>query len=250
VSAGGATPTDRIWRNACRALPGCARARFSGPYDLKVANEIVRQQDGFFAHGRAFAPLNSRPSRAISMHESTVSRVTPTITWRHRGIFELKYFFTRRSRAHGGEAHSPRRCGTDQTIIEARRGRRFVRRHHRRQAARIRHRHRRRTVANTASDAHPLVGERRRENKLFRRPDGRAVAAGAVSHHVTPRCRCLGRMEDSSGVESGSARSRHVFRSRKKLDVGEALRARINSRISEVTSSISMAAIRTRDGGA
>jgi RNA polymerase sigma-54 factor len=77
---------------------------------LKVANEIVRQQDAFFARGvEHLRPLNLRTvAEAIGMHESTVSRVTAnkymaTI----RGIFELKYFFTSAiPAAHGGEAHS------------------------------------------------------------------------------------------------------------------------------------------------
>jgi len=45
---------------------------------LKVASEIVRQQDGFLTYGvRHLRPLNLRTiADAISMHESTVSRVT------------------------------------------------------------------------------------------------------------------------------------------------------------------------------
>ena len=45
---------------------------------LKVASEIVRQQDAFFAHGVAhLRPLNLKQvADAIEMHESTVSRVT------------------------------------------------------------------------------------------------------------------------------------------------------------------------------
>jgi len=77
---------------------------------LKVANEIVRQQDGFFAHGVAhLRPLNLKTvAEAISMHESTVSRVTANkYMATSRGIFELKYFFTSAiAAAHGGEAHS------------------------------------------------------------------------------------------------------------------------------------------------
>jgi RNA polymerase sigma-54 factor len=77
---------------------------------LKVSNEIVRQQDAFFARGvEHLRPLNLKTvAEAIGMHESTVSRVTAnkymaTI----RGIFELKYFFTSAiAAAHGGEAHS------------------------------------------------------------------------------------------------------------------------------------------------
>jgi RNA polymerase sigma-54 factor len=77
---------------------------------LKVANEIVRQQDGFFAHGvQHLRPLNLKTvAEAIGMHESTVSRVTANkYMATSRGIFELKYFFTSAiAAAHGGEAHS------------------------------------------------------------------------------------------------------------------------------------------------
>jgi RNA polymerase sigma-54 factor len=77
---------------------------------LKVASEIVRQQDGFFAHGVAhLRPLNLKQvADAIEMHESTVSRVTTNkfIATPH-GIFELKYFFTSAIPASGGgDAHS------------------------------------------------------------------------------------------------------------------------------------------------
>jgi RNA polymerase sigma-54 factor len=77
---------------------------------LKVANEIVRQQDGFFVHGvEQLRPLNLKTvAEAIGMHESTVSRVTANkYMATSRGIFELKYFFTSAiAAAHGGEAHS------------------------------------------------------------------------------------------------------------------------------------------------
>jgi RNA polymerase sigma-54 factor len=77
---------------------------------LKVATEIVRQQDGFLSHGVThLRPLNLRTiADAISMHESTVSRVTANkYMATNRGIFELKYFFTSAiAAANGGEAHS------------------------------------------------------------------------------------------------------------------------------------------------
>jgi RNA polymerase sigma-54 factor len=77
---------------------------------LKVSSEIVRQQDAFFAHGVQFLrPLNLKTvADAISMHESTVSRVTANkYMATSRGIFELKYFFTSSIAASdGGEAHS------------------------------------------------------------------------------------------------------------------------------------------------
>jgi RNA polymerase sigma-54 factor len=77
---------------------------------LKVSSEIVCQQDGFFAKGIQYLrPLNLKAvADAISMHESTVSRVTANkYMATSRGIFELKYFFTSAiAAADGGEAHS------------------------------------------------------------------------------------------------------------------------------------------------
>ena len=64
---------------------------------LKGATEIVRQQDAFLTYGvRHLRPLNLRTiADAISMHESTVSRVTSNkYIATPRGLFELKYFFT------------------------------------------------------------------------------------------------------------------------------------------------------------
>ena len=77
---------------------------------LRVAEEIVRQQDGFFAHGiQHLRPLNLKTvADAISMHESTVSRVTSNkYMSTTRGLFELKFFFTSSiASSDEGEAHS------------------------------------------------------------------------------------------------------------------------------------------------
>jgi RNA polymerase sigma-54 factor len=77
---------------------------------LKVAREIVRQQDGFFRHGvQRLKPLVLRDIAAeIGMHESTVSRVTSNkYIMSPRGMFELKYFFTAAvASATGGAALS------------------------------------------------------------------------------------------------------------------------------------------------
>ena len=77
---------------------------------LKVASEIVRQQDAFFAKGVAWLrPLNLKTvADAVGMHESTVSRVTSNkYMATPRGLFELKYFFTSAiASADGGEAYS------------------------------------------------------------------------------------------------------------------------------------------------
>ncbi|KHL24904.1 RNA polymerase sigma54 factor [Croceibacterium mercuriale] len=64
---------------------------------LKVTAEIVRQQEGFFRKGVSLLkPLTLRQvAEAIGMHESTVSRVTSAKYLQcHRGLFELKFFFT------------------------------------------------------------------------------------------------------------------------------------------------------------
>ena len=77
---------------------------------LKVASEIVRQQDGFLVHGvRHLRPLNLKAvADVIGLHESTVSRVTGNkYMLTPRGLFELRYFFTAAiASAEGGDAHS------------------------------------------------------------------------------------------------------------------------------------------------
>lgn len=77
---------------------------------LKVASELVRQQDAFFRLGvQHLRPLVLRDiAGAIGMHESTVSRVTSNkYIATPRGIYELKYFFTQAiGSADGGDAHS------------------------------------------------------------------------------------------------------------------------------------------------
>ncbi|TDK35343.1 RNA polymerase factor sigma-54 [Rhizobium deserti] len=78
---------------------------------MKVAVEIVRQQDAFLMHGVDYLrPLNLKTvAEAIRMHESTVSRVTSNkYILTPRGLFELKYFFTVSigSAEEGGDSHS------------------------------------------------------------------------------------------------------------------------------------------------
>ncbi|MFL6775362.1 MAG: RNA polymerase factor sigma-54 [Sphingomicrobium sp.] len=63
---------------------------------VKVVSEIVKRQQGFFERGvSAMKPMTLREvAEAISMHESTVSRVTSNkYVLCDRGLFELKYFF-------------------------------------------------------------------------------------------------------------------------------------------------------------
>ncbi len=77
---------------------------------LKVATEIVRLQDAFLNEGiQHLRPLNLKTvAEEISMHESTVSRVTANkYMATPRGVFEMKYFFTSAiASAEGNEAHS------------------------------------------------------------------------------------------------------------------------------------------------
>ncbi|PRD43361.1 RNA polymerase sigma-54 factor [Phyllobacterium phragmitis] len=110
--ARGAGPQDKDFLSEClqnanwltRSLDQRARTI------LKVAREIVRQQDGFLMNGISqLKPLNLRMvADAIGMHESTVSRVTANkYMLTSRGVFELRYFFNAAiASAEGGDAHS------------------------------------------------------------------------------------------------------------------------------------------------
>lgn len=77
---------------------------------LKVATELVRQQDLFLAKGiQHLRPLTLRDiAQVINMHESTVSRVTANkYMSTPRGIYQMKYFFTSAiSSSTGGESLS------------------------------------------------------------------------------------------------------------------------------------------------
>ena len=64
---------------------------------LKVAREIIKQQEKFFLHGiRFLKPLILKDIAAeVGLHESTISRVTTSkFMATPRGTFEMKYFFT------------------------------------------------------------------------------------------------------------------------------------------------------------
>lgn len=64
---------------------------------LTVARNIVDRQRAFFDHGpEAMKPLVLHDiAESVSMHESTISRVTTNkYMLTPRGIFELKYFFS------------------------------------------------------------------------------------------------------------------------------------------------------------
>lgn len=77
---------------------------------MKVASEIILQQENFFIYGVEYMkPMVLREiANKIGMHESTVSRVTTSkYIGTPRGVFELKYFFSSGvSSADGAAAYS------------------------------------------------------------------------------------------------------------------------------------------------
>jgi RNA polymerase sigma-54 factor len=105
---------------------------------IKVASEIVKQQEAFFRNGVShLKPLTLRQiADAIEMHESTVSRVTSNKYLScARGLFELKYFFTSAIQSSEGgdavsaeavksairtliQAEDPKKILSDDTLVE------------------------------------------------------------------------------------------------------------------------------------
>ena len=113
VSAGARRPEEKTFVSDCLASATWLVKSLDqrAKTILKVASEIVRQQDGFLAFGvEHLRPLNLKTvADAIGMHESTVSRVTSNkYLATPRGVFEMKFFFTSAiSAVEGGdEAHS------------------------------------------------------------------------------------------------------------------------------------------------
>ena len=113
VSTKAARSEDRVYLSECQANATWLVKSLDqrAKTILKVAREIVRQQDAFLVLGvQHLRPLNLRTvADAIEMHESTVSRVTSNkYMATPRGIYELKYFFTTAiaSSEEQGDAHS------------------------------------------------------------------------------------------------------------------------------------------------
>jgi len=113
VSKSAAREEDRLYISECQANATWLVKSLDqrAKTILKVAREIVRQQDAFLVLGvQHLRPINLKTvADAISMHESTVSRVTSNkYMATPRGIFELKYFFTTAiaSSELDGDAHS------------------------------------------------------------------------------------------------------------------------------------------------
>jgi RNA polymerase sigma-54 factor len=140
LAGGRQDKTSRAWLSECLASANWLVKALDQRQRtiIKVAAEIVKQQEGFFRNGVAhLRPLTLRQvADAIEMHESTVSRVTSNKYLScARGLFELKYFFTSAIQsADGGEAVSaaavkdaiktliaaedPRKILSDDTLVE------------------------------------------------------------------------------------------------------------------------------------
>ena len=112
LSSGPQDKASKAWLSECLASASWLvkaldqRARTI----VKVATEIVKQQEAFFLHGvEHLKPLTLKTvADAIGMHESTISRVTSNkYLMCERGLHELKYFFTSGvAAADGGDAVS------------------------------------------------------------------------------------------------------------------------------------------------
>jgi RNA polymerase sigma-54 factor len=140
LSSSAQDKASKLWLNDCMASANWLIKALDQRQRtiIKVASEIVKQQEAFFRDGIAhLRPLTLRTiAEAIGMHESTVSRVTSNKYMScARGIFELKYFFTSGIAASdGGDAvsaesvksviralineESPKAILSDDTLVE------------------------------------------------------------------------------------------------------------------------------------
>ena len=113
VSSGTHKSEDKLFLSECHAQANWLVKSLDqrAKTILKVAREIVRQQDAFLVLGvQHLRPITLKTvAEAIEMHESTVSRVTSNkYMATPRGTFELKYFFTNAiaSGSTEGDQHS------------------------------------------------------------------------------------------------------------------------------------------------
>ncbi|WP_298669506.1 RNA polymerase factor sigma-54 [uncultured Sphingomonas sp.] len=112
LAAGAQNKASKAWLSECLASANWLVKALDQRQRtiIRVATEIVKQQEAFFLKGVAhLRPLTLRQvADAIEMHESTVSRVTSNKYLScARGQFELKYFFTSGiAAADGGDAVS------------------------------------------------------------------------------------------------------------------------------------------------
>ncbi|MFM6853877.1 MAG: RNA polymerase sigma-54 factor, partial [Sphingopyxis sp.] len=99
VGSADGKPATKAWLSDCLASANWLIKALDQRQNtiIKVASEIVKQQEAFFLRGvGALKPLTlARVADAIGMHESTVSRVTSNKYLScSRGVYELKYFFS------------------------------------------------------------------------------------------------------------------------------------------------------------
>jgi RNA polymerase sigma-54 factor len=113
VSRGAQKAEDKLFLSECHAQASWLVKSLDqrAKTILKVAREIVKQQDAFLVLGvQHLRPITLKMvADAIEMHESTVSRVTSNkYMMTPRGNFELKYFFTNaiQSTSDTGDSHS------------------------------------------------------------------------------------------------------------------------------------------------
>jgi RNA polymerase sigma-54 factor len=112
LSNGPQDKSSKAWLNECLASANWLVKALDQRQQtiIKVASELVKQQEGFFRHGvAALKPLTLKAvADVVGLHESTISRVTSNKYLScARGIFELKYFFTSGvASSEGGEAAS------------------------------------------------------------------------------------------------------------------------------------------------
>ncbi len=132
---------------------------------LKVSNEIVRQQDAFFANGvEHLRPLNLKTvAEAIGMHEfDGVAGHRQQIHGDHTRHFRTEIFFHVGNRSRPWRRSAFGRSGAAPHQADDRRRERrggAVRRYHRGQAARGRHRYRAAHGGKIpGSDAHSVIG--------------------------------------------------------------------------------------------
>jgi RNA polymerase sigma-54 factor len=112
LNAGAQDKASKAWLNDCLASANWLVKALDQRQQtiIKVASELVTQQEGFFRHGVShLKPLTLKAvADVVGLHESTISRVTSNKYLScARGLFELKYFFTSGvASSEGGEAAS------------------------------------------------------------------------------------------------------------------------------------------------
>ena len=112
LSAGATDKASKLWLSDCLASANWLVKALDQRQQtiVRVASELVKQQEGFFRYGVShLKPLTLRMiADAVDLHESTISRVTSNKYLScARGMLELKYFFTSGvASSEGGEAAS------------------------------------------------------------------------------------------------------------------------------------------------